>query len=62
MEAKQKTDTTPKTDLLCWQKEPTIAELGRALVKANKLCLRYHEHGRNRVAHSLPKRGKADLE
>jgi hypothetical protein len=56
METKQKTDTAPKTDLLSWEKPPTIAELGRVLVRANKLCLRYHENGRKRVADPMPKR------
>lgn len=56
MEAKQKTDTTPEIRLLSWNKPPTIAELGRALVRVNKLGLRYHENGGKRVAHSMPKR------
>lgn len=56
MEAKQKTDTVKEFRLLSWDKPPTIAELGRALVRANKLCLRYHENGRKRVADPMPKR------
>ena len=56
MEAKQKTDTTPEIRLLSWNKPPTVAELGRALVRVNKLGLRYHENGGKRVAHSMPKR------